>query len=124
MSRPWGECNAGAAKLQAAGIIAIAHGSADWTDATSFEIVVYGMDMDLFRKAFVEGSTDAMRSPGMVAAFEQFRKMINWMDPGIAGRTWDAAASMMLTGQAGFFFMGDWSIGTFNAGSFKVGNEY
>jgi glucose/mannose transport system substrate-binding protein len=124
MPSTWAEFNADAAKLKAAGIIPIAHGSTDWTDATSFEIVVYGMDMDLFRKAFVEGSTDAMRSPGMVAAFEQFRKMINWMDPGIAGRTWDAAANMMLTGQAGFFFMGDWSIGTFNAGGFKEGTDY
>jgi glucose/mannose transport system substrate-binding protein len=124
MPSTWAEFNADAAKLKAAGIIPIAHGSADWTDATSFEIVVYGMDMDLFRKAFVEGSTDAMRSPGMVAAFEQFRKMINWMDPGISGRTWDAAANMMLTGQAGFFFMGDWSIGTFNAGGFKEGTDY
>src|SRR5260370_32018848 len=31
---------------------------------------------------------------------------------------------MMLTGQAGFFFMGDWSIGTFNAGGFKEGVDY
>jgi glucose/mannose transport system substrate-binding protein len=46
------------------------------------------------------------------------------MDPGIAGRAWDAAANMMLTGQAGFFFMGDWSIGTFNASGFKEGTDY
>jgi glucose/mannose transport system substrate-binding protein len=124
MPKTWAEFNADAEKLKAAGIIPIAHGSADWTDATTFEIVVYGMDMDLFRKAFVEGNTDAMRGPGMVAAFEQFRKMINWMDPGISGRSWDAAANMMLTGQAGFFFMGDWSIGTFNAAGFKHGVDY
>jgi glucose/mannose transport system substrate-binding protein len=65
-----------------------------------------------------------MRSDGMVKCFEQYRKMINWMDPGISARTWDAAANMMLTGQAGFFFMGDWSIGTFNAGGFKEGVDY
>jgi glucose/mannose transport system substrate-binding protein len=124
MPKTWAEFNADAEKVKAAGIIPIAHGSADWTDATTFEIVVYGMDLDLFRKAFVEGNTDAMRSPGMVASFEQFRKMINLMDPGIAGRAWDAAANLMLTGQAGFFFMGDWSIGTFNAGGFKEGTDY
>jgi len=124
MPKTWAEFNADCEKLKAAGIIPIAHGSADWTDATTFEIVVYGMDMDLFRKAFVEGNTEAMRGPGMVAAFEQFRKMINWMDPGMSGRAWDAAANMMLTGQAGFFFMGDWSIGTFNAGGFKHGTDY
>src|SRR6201993_88051 len=124
MPATWAEFNADCEKLKAAGIIPIAHGSADWTDATTFEIVVYGMDMDLFRKAFVEGSTEAMRSPKMVAAFEQYRKMINWMDPGMSGRAWDAAANMMLTGKAGFFFMGDWSIGTFNAGGVKEGVDY
>jgi glucose/mannose transport system substrate-binding protein len=124
MPATWADFNADCEKLKAAGLIPIAHGSADWTDATTFEIVVYGMDMDLFKKAFVEGNSDAMRSDGMVKCFEQFRKMINWMDPGISARTWDAAANMMLTGQAGFFFMGDWSIGTFNAGGFKEGVDY
>ncbi|MBV9218779.1 MAG: carbohydrate ABC transporter substrate-binding protein, partial [Methylobacteriaceae bacterium] len=124
MPKTWAEFNADAEKLKAAGIVPIAHGSADWTDATTFETVVYGMNLDLFRKAFVEGDVAAMRSPEMVAAFEQFRKMINWMDPGMAGRAWDAAADMMLTGQAGFYFMGDWSIGTFNAAGFKEGVDY
>ena len=124
MPKTWAEFNADCEKLKAAGLIPIAHGSADWTDATSFEIVVYGMDLDLFRKAFVEGNTDAMRSPGMVACFEQFRKMINWMDPAISSRTWDVAANMMLTGKAGFYFMGDWAIGTFNAAGFKEGTDY
>jgi glucose/mannose transport system substrate-binding protein len=124
MPKTWAEFNADCEKLKAAGLIPIAHGSADWTDATSFEIVVYGMDIDLFRKAFVEGNVDAMRSPGMLAAFEQFRKMINWMDPGISARTWDAAANMMLTGKAGFYFMGDWAIGMFNAAGFKEGTDY
>src|SRR6201993_2705252 len=124
MPATWAEFNADCEKLKAAGLIPIAHGSADWSDSTTFEIVVYGMDMDLFKKAFVEGNSDAMRSDGMVKCFEQYRKMINWMDPGISARTWDAAANMMLTGQAGFFFMGDWSIGTFNAGGFKHGTDY
>jgi glucose/mannose transport system substrate-binding protein len=124
MPKTWAEFNDDAAKLKAAGIIPIAHGSADWTDATTFETVVYGMNLDLFRKAFVEGNVDAMRSPEMVAAFEEMRKLTTWMDPGMAGRAWDAAANMMVTGQAGFFFMGDWSIGTFNAAGFKEGTDY
>jgi glucose/mannose transport system substrate-binding protein len=124
LPKTWPEFNADCEKLKAAGLIPIAHGSADWTDATTFEIVVYGLDIDLYRKAFVEGNTDAMRSPGMVAAFEQFRKMINWMNPDISSTTWDAAANMMLTGKAGFYFMGDWAIGTYNAAGFKHGTDY
>ena len=48
-----------------------------------FEVVVYGQNIDLFRKAFVEGDTEAMRSPDMVKAFEQMRLMVSkYMDPG------------------------------------------
>ena len=35
-----------------------------------FEVVVYGQDIDLFSKAFVEGDLDALRSEGMVKAFD------------------------------------------------------
>jgi glucose/mannose transport system substrate-binding protein len=108
----------------AAGLICIAHGSADWTDATTFDSIVYGMDIDLYRRAFVEADVEAMRSPGMVAAFEQYRKMIGWMDPGIPGRAWDQALGMMVNGEAAFFFMGDCSIGTLNAGGFQPGVDY
>ena len=62
---------------------------------------------------------DALRGPEMAAAFSELRKVIGWIDPGMPGRDWDAAANLMLNGKAGFFFMGDWSIGTFNADGFK-----
>ncbi|MCU0854805.1 MAG: ABC transporter substrate-binding protein [Rhodobacteraceae bacterium] len=120
----WAEFNAACEKAVAAGLICIAHGSADWTDATTFDSIVYGMDVDLYRAAFVEGDVEALRSPGMVAAFEQYRKMIGWMDPGIPGRAWDQALGMMSNGEAAFFFMGDWSIGTLNAGGFQAGVDY
>ena len=83
MPKNWGEFNEDCDKAVAAHLICIAHFSQDWTDATTFEVVVYGQDIDLFRKAFVEGDTKAMRSPGMVKAFEQMRLMVSkYMDPG------------------------------------------
>jgi glucose/mannose transport system substrate-binding protein len=122
--KTWAEFNAACEKVVAAGLICIAHGSADWTDATTFDSIVYGMDIDLYRKAFVEADLAAIRSEGMVKAFAQYRKMIGWMDPGIPGRAWDQALGMMAKGEAAFFFMGDWSIGTLNAGGFKEGTDY
>ena len=124
LPKTWEEFNADCEKIVAAGFICIAHGSADWTDATTFDSIVYGMDIDLYRKAFVEGDVDALRSDGMIKAFDQYRKMIGWMDPGIPGRAWDAALAMMTSGKAAFFFMGDWTIGTLNAGGFKEGTDY
>ena len=47
-------------------------------------MIVYGQDLDLYKKAFVEGDVDALRSEGMVKAFEQMRTMVTkYMDPGI-----------------------------------------
>ena len=90
LPKTWAEFNADCDKAIAAHLICIAHFSQDWTDATTFEVVVYGQDIDLFRKAFVEGDTEAMRSPEMVKAFEQLRLMVSkYMDPAIAGRDYD-----------------------------------
>jgi glucose/mannose transport system substrate-binding protein len=120
LPKTWDEFNADCDKAIAAHLICLAHFSQDWTDATTFEVVVYGQDIDLFRKAFVEGDTKAMRSPGMVKAFKQMRLMVSkYMDPGIAGRDYNTATSMIAKGQALFMIMGDWQIGIFTADGLK-----
>jgi glucose/mannose transport system substrate-binding protein len=125
LPKTWAEFNADCDKAIAAHLICIAHSSADWTDATTFEVVVYGMDHDLFKKAFGEGDTDAMRSPGMVKALEQFRLMVaKYMDPAIASRDYQASSDLITKNQAVFMFMGDWQIGLFNAAGFKSPVDY
>jgi glucose/mannose transport system substrate-binding protein len=124
LPKTWEEFNDVAQKLADAGITPIAHGSMDWIDGTLFEIVVYGMDPDLYTKAFVDLDLDALRSKGMVESFAQLRKMVGWMDEGIPGRTYDVAAGMMLRGEAGFHFMGDWAIGLYNNSGFTAGEDY
>jgi glucose/mannose transport system substrate-binding protein len=124
LPKTWDEFNADCDKIVAAGFICLSHLSADWTDATTFEVVVYGQDIDLFRKAFMEGDVEALRSPGMVKAFTQMRTMVTkYMDPGIAGRDYDAANIMLGQGKAAFFIMGDWEIGMLQAAGFKPGTE-
>ena len=125
LPKTWAEFNADCDKVVAAGLTCIAHMSADWTDATTFEVVVYGQDIDLFRKAFVEGDPAALRSPGMVKAFAQMRTMVSkYMDKAIAGRDYDTASNMMAKGDAAFFIMGDWEIGTLTAAGYKNGDDY
>jgi len=124
LPKTWAAFNEDCEKVVAAGKICLAHMSADWTDATTFEVVVYGQDIDLFRKAFVEGDIDALRSPEMVKAFEQMRLMVSkYMDPAIAGRDYDTASNMMANGDAAFFIMGDWEIGVLLAAGFKPGED-
>lgn len=124
LPKTWDEFNADCDKAVAAGLICVAHMSADWTDATTFENIVYGQDIDLYRKAFVEGDVDALRSDGMIKAFDQMRLMVSkYMDPAIAGRDFDTASNMMATGKAMFFIMGDWEVGTLNAAGYKEGAD-
>jgi glucose/mannose transport system substrate-binding protein len=125
LPKTWAEFNADCDKAVAAKIICLAHFSQDWTDATTFEVVVYGQSIDLFRKAFVEGDANAMRSPEMVKAFEQMRLMVSkYMDPAIAGRDYDTATAMIAKGQAAFMIMGDWQVGIFTGGGLKQGADY
>jgi len=124
LPKTWADFNAACDKAVAAGKICLAHLSADWTDATTFEVVVYGQDPDLFRKAFVEGDVDALRSDGMIKAFDQMRLMVSkYMDPAIAGRDYDTASNMMINGDALFFIMGDWELGTIKAVGHEPGGD-
>ena len=96
LPKTWAEFNADCDKAVAAQLICLAHFSQDWTDSTTFEVVLYGMDEPSVQKAFVEGDTNAMRSDGMVKAFEQFRLMVSkYMDPAIAGRDYQTATDMI-----------------------------
>jgi glucose/mannose transport system substrate-binding protein len=125
LPKTWADFNAACDKAVAAGKICLAHLSADWTDATTFEVVLYGTDKDVFRKAFVEGDPEAMRSDAMVKAFDQMRLMVTkYMDPAIAGRDYDTASNMMANGDALFFIMGDWEVGVLTAVGKKHGEDY
>ena len=124
MPKTWDEFNAVAEKMKAAGINPVAHSSQDWIDATLLDDIVYGMDIDLYRKAFIELDLDALRGDGMAKAFDQLRKMVGWTDAGMAGRDWDAVMPMFTKGELGFLFQGDWAIGTFNGGGLKEGVDY
>lgn len=124
MPRTWDEFNAVAEKMKAAGIYPVGHSSQDWIDGTLLEIVVFGMDIDLYRKAFVEMDLDALGGEGMTRAFDQLRKMVQWTDPGMAGREWDGVLPLFSKGETGFIFQGDWAIGTYNESGLKEGADY
>src|SRR5580692_10433988 len=125
LPKTWAEFNADCDKAIAAHLICLGHASADWTDATTFEVVVYGQNIDLFRKAFIEGDTNAMRSPDMIKAFEQFRLMVSkYMDPAIAARDYQGSIDLITKNQAVFMIMGDWQIGNLTAAGFKAGTDY
>ena len=125
LPKTWAEFNEDCEKVIAIGKICISHSTADWTDSTVFEVVVFGQDIDLYRKAFVEGDPEALRSEGMIKALEQMRLMTSkYMDPGMVGRAWDDMSILVGRGDAAFHIMGDWTIGLFKANNFPEGTDY
>ena len=116
MPTTWDEFNAAADKLQAAGIIPLAHGGQAWQDATVFEAVALGiLGADGFRKAFVDLDEATLTSDAMKAVFDQMRKMRGYVDPNFPGRDWNLATAMVMNGEAAFQIMGDWAKGEFLA---------
>ncbi|WP_343080475.1 ABC transporter substrate-binding protein [Ostreiculturibacter nitratireducens] len=125
MPTTWDEFNAAADKLQAAGIIPLAHGGQPWQDATVFEDVVLGVGgAEFYRKALVELDQEALKSDTMVAAFDQLRKLRGYVDPNFSGRDWNLATAMVIRGEAGFQIMGDWAKGEFLAAGLEPGKDF
>ncbi|MCG7492742.1 ABC transporter substrate-binding protein [Thalassobius sp. Cn5-15] len=125
MPTTWDEFNAAAAKLQAAGVIPLAHGGQAWQDATVFEAVALGiLGAEGFRKAFVELDEATLTSDAMVAVFDQMRTMRGFVDPNFPGRDWNLATAMVMNGEAAFQIMGDWAKGEFLAAGAKPGEDF
>ena len=125
MPTTWDEFNAAAEKLQAAGIIPLAHGGQAWQDATVFEAVALGiLGPDDFKKAFVELDDQVLTSDKMVAVFDQMRTMRGYVDDNFSGRDWNLATAMVMNGEAAFQIMGDWAKGEFLAAGKKPGEDF
>ena len=125
MPGTWQEFNAAAEKLQAAGIIPLAHGGQAWQDATVFEAVALGiLGADGFRKAFVELDEETLTSDAMVAVFDQMRTLRGYVDRNFSGRDWNLATAMVMNGEAAFQIMGDWAKGEFLAAGKTPGVDF
>ncbi len=125
MPSSWDEFNTAAEKLQAAGIIPLAHGGQAWQDATVFEAVALGiLGADGFHKAFVELDEATLKSDGMKAVFDQMRTLRGFVDPNFPGRDWNLATAMVMNGEAAFQIMGDWAKGEFLAAGKAPGVDF
>jgi len=125
MPTTWDEFNAAAEKLQAEGIIPLAHGGQAWQDATVFEAVVLGIGgPEFYQQALVDLDPDALTSDTMIAVFDQMRIMRGYVDDNFSGRDWNLATAMVMNGEAAFQIMGDWAKGEFLAAGQEPGTDF
>ena len=68
----WDEFNAVSDKLLAAGVTPLAIGGQNWQEADIFENLVLGLGgPDFYKKAIVDQSEEALRSPTMIKVFDE-----------------------------------------------------
>lgn len=114
-----------AEKIKAAGLIPVAHGGQPWQDATTFESVVLSVGgAKFFNQVFVDLDQKALTSRTMKKAFDEYRKLNDYIDAGSPGRDWNTATAMVIKGEAAMQFMGDWAKGEFTAAGKVPGKDY
>src|SRR5271156_5831174 len=107
----WAEFNTIAEKMKSAGIIPVANGGIRWDDGMKFEIALAGIDPDMYRRAIMRLEPEALKSKEVGAAFEQLRKLANWMNPNIAAQPWGVNLPAFVKGDMGMVLMGGWAQG-------------
>ncbi|WKB54048.1 ABC transporter substrate-binding protein [Eleftheria terrae] len=121
----WDEFFAVADKMRKAGIVPVAHGGQPWQEFTTFETVALGVGgPDFYRKALVQLDAKALRSETMGQVLETFRRIKGYTDAAAAGREWNAATAMVIRGEAGMQFMGDWAKGEFLAAQKQPNRDF
>ncbi|MES2949563.1 MAG: ABC transporter substrate-binding protein [Pseudomonadota bacterium] len=125
MPKTYDEFFAAADKIKKAGLIAVAHGGQNWQDFTTFESVALGVGgVKFYHEALVMLDPKAINSETMTKTLETFRKIKAYTDAASPGRDWNLATAMVMKGEAGFQFMGDWAKGEFVAAGKVPGKDF
>ena len=120
----WDELIALLDKFKEQGITPVAHGGQPWQDATIFDAVVLSLGNDFYKKAFIDLDAATLGSPEMKEAFDRMTKLRSYVDDNFSGRDWNLASAMVIEGQAGVQFMGDWAKGEFIKAGKKPGTDF
>ncbi len=112
--KTWDEFDAAAIKIANAGYQVIAQGDQTWQQATLFEAVALSVGgADFYKSAFVDHDLSIMKGPTMIATFERYYKLLDYMTLNSNKPDWNIATEAVINGEAAFQFMGDWAKGEF-----------
>lgn len=112
-------------KLKAAGVVPLAFsGQKNW-ERNLFNAVLAGKaGRDFYIGIYGKRDADLMKSPTFRTVAEMYRSLRGYVDQASAGRSWNDATAMVITGKAGMQIMGDWAKGEFTAAGLTPGKEY
>jgi glucose/mannose transport system substrate-binding protein len=123
--KSWDEFFAALDKLKAAGVQPVAWGGQSWQESKVFNMILLTqVGIDGFLKIYVDKDKGDASTQGVKKTLDILGKLRAYVDEGAAGRNWNDATAMVITGKAGVQFMGDWAKGEFVAAGKQLGKDY
>ena len=123
--KSWDEFFTALDKLKAAGIQPVAWGGQSWQESKVFNMILLTqVGIDGFLKIYADKEKSDASTEGVKKTLDILGKLRGYVDEGAAGRNWNDATAMVITGKAGVQFMGDWAKGEFVAAGKEPGKDY
>lgn len=105
--------------------VPLAVGAQPWQLGQTFlSVLLTKQGPELYYQVTRDLDVEAVRSDAFRDAVETFRRLQDYSDEGATNREWNVAANMVISGQAGFQFMGDWAKGEYIAAGQTPGAEF
>lgn len=112
-------------KLQAAGLIPLAHGGQSWQDLNLFIALLANQGgRDLYLAVLRDRDAAAVQGEALRQVLLSYKKLRRYVDPGSPGRSWADTTALLVSGRAGLQFMGDWAKGEFAQAGQQPGRDY
>jgi len=112
-------------KLQAAGLVQLAHGGQPWQDLNLFTAVLANQGgRELYLAVLRDRDAATLRGEALRQVLLSYKRLRAYVDPASPGRSWHDTTALLISGRAGFQFMGDWARGEFTAAGQQPGRDY
>jgi glucose/mannose transport system substrate-binding protein len=112
-------------KLQAAGLIALAHGGQPWQDFNLFAAILANQGgRELYLAVLRDHDAAALQGDALRQVLVNYKKLRRYVDTASPGRSWNDSTALLISGRAGLQFMGDWVKGEFTAAGQQPGRDF
>lgn len=112
-------------KLQAAGLVPLAHGGQPWQDLNLFTAVLANQGgRELYLAVLRDHDPAALQGDALRQVLVTYKRLRRYVDGASPGRSWNDTTALLINGRAGFQFMGDWVKGEFTAAGQLPGRDY
>ncbi len=117
----WADFNALAEQMKAAGVaFPVGNGGTRPDDGQKFEAALAGISPAAYRAAIMNLDAKALKGPEVKAAFDQTRKIADWMDPNTAAQHFSTNLKRFISGEMGMMLQGGWAQGVLLNAGFKL----